>query len=77
MMHLGWAASYLDYIASVEDSLAAPALTVPIMTDVALKTTASATVTLPLPLDQLRAEYTKMELDFALGCWGERDEDCR
>ena len=45
-------------------------------TDVALKTTASATVTLPLPLDQLRAEYTKMELDFALGCWGERDEDC-
>lgn len=75
LMHLGWAASYLDYVASVEASLAEPALTVPIMHDVALKTTASSTVTLPLPLEQLRAEYSVMELDFALGCWGERDED--
>lgn len=77
LMMLGWAGHYLNYLATLRARMAAPALVVPILDHAVMKTTAQASVVLPVGLEALRAAgLNKLEVGFHLDCVGARDEDC-
>lgn len=71
-----WPAEHLLYRRALAAALAAPALMVPVFTGQPFVGDAGLRVAVAMPGQHQLAPYTRLELDFTLGCPGPRDADC-
>ena len=75
-----WGAQFLEWHAKLDARLASrAALVVPILSDLPMLGgggSSAATATVTLPGVALLSQFSKVEVDFALGCFGVLDQDC-
>ncbi|CAL5224693.1 g7419 [Coccomyxa viridis] len=76
LMHLGWAAQWLEYEGRLKANLSRPALEVPIFKNQIMQGEQGVVAHVTLPHMSDLSEYDKLELDFTLGCPGSLDADC-
>ena len=78
---LSWSGDYLNYKSqlSQNDKTSAPnILKVQVFNNSVMQEEAEANIILPYTDKQLRdGGYSKLAVDFSLGCNGELDQDCR
>ncbi|KAK9821321.1 hypothetical protein WJX81_001912 [Elliptochloris bilobata] len=76
LMHLGWAAQWLEYEAELRANLSKPALTVPVFKNAWLAGDHGIVAEVLMPPLEEQAAHDLLHLDFALGCPGTTDADC-
>ncbi|BDA49567.1 hypothetical protein COCOBI_14-1860 [Coccomyxa sp. Obi] len=76
LMHIGWAAQWLQYETELRANLSRPALVVPIFKEQIMQGEQGVVAHVKLPTAAEQAEYDTLELDFTLSCPGTLDADC-
>ncbi|KAK9816886.1 hypothetical protein WJX72_006713 [[Myrmecia] bisecta] len=76
LMHLAWAAQWLEYEAELSANLTRPALVVPVFEEAIMQGDRGVAADITLPAKTILKQYDTLELDLKLSCPGSFDADC-